>query len=169
MFKQDIDNIKQVNNKITFIYHGNCLAAAKLRNYIKNNIYSYLIDKVTIYENKSHATNEFLASRRFGLLVLNNLNVNDDSVGNLYVVGPKMVMSSDIVGLSFVYDTPIIYLRDKEVIKCKLNISYDCGETHQKWNCTSGTTFSEISPETFQFSFELTGVLSIDQIIDQIP
>lgn len=169
MFKKDIDNIKQVNNKITFLYHGNCLSAAKLRNFIINNIYSYLIDTVTFYENKSHATNEFLASRRFGLLILNNLNVTNDSIGNLHVVGPKMVMSSDIEGLSFVYDTPIIYLRDKEIIKCKLNISYDCGETHKKWNCTSGTTFSEISTECFQFSFDLIGLLTIDQMMDQIP
>lgn len=174
MYKNDITNVLCVNDKVTFSYHGGYQSAANLRNFMKNNIYSYLIDKVTIHQNNSHMSNEHLAAKRFALLVLNNDNVNDHTVGYLHVVGPKMVMASDIQGLSFVHDARIVYLRPGEVLKCDFTVAYDCGQNHQKWNPAAAVTFCDNidnnnKEENYKFSFELVGMLSIDEIMEQIP
>lgn len=167
MYKKDIYNVEQINDKVTFLYQGDYVNAAKLRNFMKNNIYSYLIHKVTFYQNDSHASNESLAATRFGLLVLTN-DVSDNSTGNLHVVGQKMVMASDIDGLTFVHDAPIVYLRAGEVLKCEFSVAYECGERHQKWCPVAATTFYNVH-DGYEFCFELVGMLSLEEIMDQIP
>jgi hypothetical protein len=170
MYKNNITNIVCINDKVTFLYKGDYQSAANLRNFIKNNLYSYLINKVIFYQNDSHASNEHLASTRFGLLILNNKNIIESATGYLHIVGPKLVMAADIKGLSFVHDAPIVYLRVGEVLKCEFSVVYDCGTRHQKWNPAAATTFYFLEEEGgYEFNFELIGMLSVDDIMSQIP
>ena len=46
-------------------------------------------------------------------------------------------------------------------------IKKDCGETHAKWNPVASLKFKKCE-EGFIFSFELTGMLSYEEIMNQL-
>lgn len=156
---------------VDFKYKGTCQDAANLRNQIKYNIHSYLIDKITYHHvnmiQNNTKTLEFL-SLRFGQLILDNHGVNDESVGSLEISGPIMVTANHIKGLTFVHDSPIVYLRKGESLTCDLHVKRDCGKTHEKWNPVSCITFNNEDHDIFHFSFELIGIISVEDMIAQL-
>lgn len=159
-----ITDVKISNDiDVSFIYHTHqCREVALLRKKIMTKIYSYLIDQVTFNQIPKYITPEKLAIR-FGLLI----PLQEDKIGHLDVKGPKMVYCSDIEGMSFKYNMPIIYLDENETLKCTLKLKKDCGETHAKWNPVASLKFKECE-EGFIFSFELTGMLSYEEIMNQL-
>lgn len=149
---------------VNFLFKGTAQEAANLRKKLMTNIYNYAIDKIIYYENTSSTNPEKLALR-FGLLIIDQDFTND--VGKLEVTGPKMIMSDDIKGIKTIYNMPIIYLDDKEVLKCDFILAKNCGSVHQKYNPVSAITFVK-QDNDFKFSLELTGVLTFDQICAQL-
>jgi hypothetical protein len=164
MFSHNIYNIEQIGNKITFLFKGSCQDAATCRQHIKNKTESYMIDQVTFFTNQSCHTEEDLA-KRFGLLVPDQ---SDEMTGTLNITGPKLVMCSDIKKLSFIYDMPLVYLKENEQLHCQLTMKKGCGDMHQKWNPVSAITFCEIEYNVFKFNFELIGLLSWEDILKQL-
>ena len=149
---------------VNFLFKGTPQEAATLRKNLMTNIYNYAIDKIIYYENTSGTNPEKLALR-FGLLIIDQNFTNE--VGKLDVTGPKMIMSDDIQGIKTIYNMPIIYLDDKEVLKCDFILAKNCGKEHQKYNPVSAVTFIK-QDNDFKFSLELTGVLTFDQICAQL-
>jgi DNA-directed RNA polymerase alpha subunit len=162
--KDKISNVTQTDKYISFTFNGNCREAAELRRQIKNNIYFYLINKVVFYKNTSTTPEEFLATR-LGLLIP-QMN-NNIFKGHVNVTGPKMVRCSDISNLQFIYDMPIIYLREEEQLVCDVIMEKDCGKTHQKWNPVAGLTFCK-AEVGFTFTCELLGCVSFEEILEQL-
>jgi hypothetical protein len=167
------NNIYDVNVNgayVDFLYKGTCQEAANLRNYIKYNVFSYLIHKITFYDTNKHVSNktlEFL-SLRFGQLILDNNDVNDESMGKLNVSGPLMVTANHIDGLKFVHDSPIIYLNNNESLACDLYVEKNCGKMNEKWNPVSCITFTDYDQDIYKFTFELIGIISMDDILNQL-
>lgn len=171
-YKENIYNLEQNDNDITFLFKGTDQTAANLRNFIKNEIYSYCIDQVIFFNCPSSYTEECLALR-LGLLVPNNLLCRDDTVGIINIKGPKMVMTSDIQNLNIIHQMPICFLNENEELHCHLKVKRANGKTYQKWNPVSGITFKNVNfknnnNDVYQFKFSLIGLLSIDDIMSQL-
>ena len=107
-------------------------------------------------------------SLRIGQLVLNNDGVNDDSKGTLNITGPIMVTANHIQGLSFVYDSPIVYLNTGQTLTCDLYVEKNCAKVNEKWNPVSCITFSNDDLDIFNFHFELVGMIDMDGILEQL-
>lgn len=165
--KNNIYDVAINNYEVEFLYRGTCQEAANLRNFIREKIYFYLIHRVIFYKNTSNKNFEFLSSR-FGQLVLDNANIKNDDVGTLNVTGPLMVTANHIKGLTFVYDSPIVYLKEGEVLECNLEIDKNCGATHKKWNPVACITFTDYDKDVFKFKFELIGSITMDDIMQQL-
>lgn len=167
--KNNIYNVNVDGTYVDFLYKGTCQEASNLRNYIKYDIYSYLVHKITYVNlNKNNIkTLEFL-SLRFGQLILDNNGVNDESKGRLEVVGPLMVTANNISGLTFVHDSPLVYLSKGESLTCDLYVEKNCGRVSEKWNPVSCITFDEYDRDIFHFSFELIGCISMDDMLIQL-
>lgn len=163
MYQDYIYDIKQEGQKVSFLFKGSCQDAALCRQHIRNKIYSYMIDQVTFFTNTSQHTEEDLA-KRFGLLIPHQ----QESKGVLKIKGPKMVMCHDIEGITFVYNMPLVYLKEKEELYCHLLLKKGCGDMHQKWNPVAGITFCDVDFNIYQFSFELIGSLTWDDIKNQL-
>lgn len=168
-YKEHIYNLTQQDDYITFLYKGTDQTAANLRHYIKNNIKSYCIDEVKFINLKCHDFTEECLALRFGLLVPDNTTCDDDTIGILNIKGPQMVMTSHIYNLNIKHDMPICYLKENEELHCELKVKKCCGELHQKWNPVAGITFKDISYGIYQFTFSLIGLLTIDDIMSQLP
>jgi hypothetical protein len=162
-FKNFIKNIIVDDIDVSFIYESkNCLDAALLRKTLMTKIECYTINHVTFNEIPDRYTPEKL-SGKFGLLIPHQVDV----IGYLDVKGPKMVKCSDVTNMTFVYDMPLIYLDDNESLKCSFVLKKDIGETHGKWNPVASIKFKE-HEEGFIFTFELTGLLTMDEIMKQL-
>lgn len=148
---------------VSFLFDGTTQEAATLRKKLQTKIYNYAIDKVIFYENSSGETEELLALK-FGLLIINQSFITE---GKLNIKGPKMVMANEITEIKSVHNMPIIYLRDKEILKCDFLLDKKCGSDHQKYNPVAGIRFVK-HEKGFKFDLELTGVLTFDQIIEQL-
>ncbi len=160
---KDIKNIIIDDINVSFFFGGTAQEAATLRKNIQTNIYNYAIDQVVFYENTSGETEEMLAIR-FGLLVIDQ---DDVKRGKLDMKGPVMVMTNDITEIKSVQNMPIIYLRQDEVLKCDFLLEKKCGKEHQKYNPVAAIRFVK-DENGFKFDLELTGVLSFDQILNQL-
>lgn len=167
-FKKNIYDIEEHDNYINFKFKGTCKNAAALRQYIKDEIKSYCVDKVVFYINTSTYTNEFI-SNRLGLTIPNNLKCDDTTIGVLNINESKMVTCNDIQGIEFIYNMDLFYLRPNEHVVLQLLCNKGCGKMHQKWNPVSSITFSDISHNLYKFSFKLIGLLSLQNILDQLP
>ena len=167
-YKDNIYNLTKEGDFITFLFKGNDQTAAHLRNFIKNKIYSYCINEVKFIDLQCKDYKEECLALRFGLLVPDNTNCDDHTVGILNIKGPTMVMSNDIKNLKIVYNTPLCYLRENEYLHCELRLKKGCGELNQKWNPVCGITFKDISYGVYQFTFNLIGLLTIDDIMLQL-
>lgn len=162
-----ITNIQQNDIDVSFIYNTKSAKdCAILRKKICTEVYSYTINKVIFNMNTSNIKNEHI-SNRLGLLIPDNNNLNNFE-GELYVKGPKMVMSDDIQNISFIYNMPLFYLDENEIIHCHVILEKDCGLAHAKWNPVVNITFTQINNQQFQFKFELNGLLTLENILNQI-
>jgi hypothetical protein len=159
-----ITNIEINNIDVSFIYNtNNCKDAALLRKKIMTQIQCYTIDQVTYQAIPNLFTPEKLALR-FGLLIpIFDENVN----GYIDIKGPKLVTCEDVTGIKFVHNMPIIYLDEDDTLKCTLTMKKDCGATHAKWNPVSNIRFQQ-HDKGFIFNLELTGLLSFDEILNQL-
>jgi hypothetical protein len=161
-----MDRIKNVvvnDIDVSFIYQtADCKEAALLRKKLMTGVYSYTIDQVS-YEALPDIFNPEKLSLRLGQLIPKQL----DSVGYIDVKGPKMITCEDIQGIEFVYNMPLIYIDKDEELKCKIMMKKDCGATHAKWNPVVAIKYVE-HEEGFLFSFELTGLLTVDELLAQL-
>ncbi len=153
-------NIQINEDQVSFSFNGTRKEAAILRSKLQTEIYNYAIEKVIFYENTSREKEEKLALR-FGLLIIDQ---NCIDKGTLDVKGPKMVMSNDIVGIKTLHNMPIIYLRENETLKCDFILDKNCGKYHQKYNPVYCVRFND----DLDFNLGLTGVLTFEQIIEQL-
>jgi len=147
---------------ISFIFNGICKDACLLRKKLMTDIECYTINEV-IYQSIPTRFNPEKYALRFGLLIPKQI----DNIGYINIKGPKMVKCEDIKGIDFVYNIPILYLDEGEELKCCLKMKKDCGKTHAKWNPVSNIRFQEHS-KGFLFTFELTGLLTWDEIYMQL-
>lgn len=148
---------------VSFIYQTNNIAeAALLRKNLMTKLQCYTIDKITYQKIPTNFTPEKL-SGRFGLLIPKQI----DTIGYIDVKGPKMVKCKDITNMSFAYNMPLLYLDEHEELKCNLVLKKCCGEVHAKWNSVVACKFT-LHDDGFLFKFELTGLLTMDEIIEQM-
>lgn len=161
--KMKMTNIEINNIDVSFIYKtDSCKEAALLRKKIMSQMQCYTIHQVTYQAIPDRFTPEKLALR-FGLLIPKQEN----EIGYIDVKGPKLVTCEDVTGISFVHNMPIIYLDEDDHLKCTLHLKRDCGATHAKWNPVSNIRFQE-HDEGFIFHLELTGLLTFDEILEQL-
>jgi hypothetical protein len=163
--KDNIKDIEQNDSHIQFTFLGTSQEAAQLRNTIKDKLQTYCIHHVVYYRFKSIHRQEELASR-LGLLV--PYCIQQELTGTLNVKGPRWVTTNDIQGIPFEHKTPLTFLKENEEIDCQLIVKKGCGQMHQKWNPVSGITFKDLAFNQFQFSFDLIGLLTWEQMLEQL-
>lgn len=156
-------DIQVQGDQVNFLFKGTCQEAASLKKKLQSQIYNYCIDRVIFYTNTSKETEEMLALR-FGLLVLNQDYIVK---GKLDVTGPKMVMSNDMMEIKTIHNTPIVYLRKDEVLKCEFILDKKSGKDHQKYNVVYAIRFVK-QDDDFKFYLGLTGAVSFEQIMAQL-
>lgn len=168
-YKDNIYNLTQEHQFITFLFRGTDQTAAHLRQFIKNKVHSYCIHEVIFLTKNSKDFTEEHLTLRLNLLVPDNATCDETTMGTINVKGPYMVTTNDINNLKIVQHMPLCYLKESEELYCHLKVKKGCGDDHQKWNPVSGITFKEISYGVYQFSFELIGLITIDEMMMQIP
>lgn len=156
-------DIHQQEDTVMFKFKGTHLEAAQLRKKFMTQLSSYAIHKVTFLKNKTAFTYEDLAYR-FGLLIVDYAS---DKIGSLNFKGPGMLYCHHIKGITFIHDSPITYLNENEHLKCDLFVEEGTGKQHGKWNPVAAIRFMEVD-NYFQFKFELTGQLPLDEMIKQL-
>ncbi|HSW76917.1 MAG TPA: hypothetical protein VLG50_07715 [Candidatus Saccharimonadales bacterium] len=161
----DRSSMIQHDDYVSFIFNGTEKQAAQHRQQFMTQLECHAIHRVHFIKNTTQFTNEHI-SHRLAFLVIDN---NQHSIGRLYLNGPTMVISQHITGLQCKYDNvPLFYLDEGEEIHCELETERGTGHRHQKWNAVAAITYNNIDTNRWQFEFELTGRLTLDEILQQI-
>ena len=160
----DIHSISIEGEQVTFLFRGDSKAAAQLRDKIMNDIKFKLIDEVVFNKNTSNLNNEKIA-HRLGLLVVKDT----DNIGILNIKGPKKVKAKHIKGLDVVHpDALLLQLTKDEELNCNLIVKEGSGRIHKKWNPVYAITFEKNKEGEYLFTLGLIGVLTFDQILEQL-
>ena len=148
-----------------------------LRRSIMGHVRSFAIEYVTFYENSSVRDDEILALR-LGLVPIHQVSIAHDDIkyddsrgikvifGNIDVFGPKIVTTSDIMGFTFLTETPIVTLLKDQRLSCDLIATEGYGDMHAKWRPCGPISITE-SKDTFKLKFKGIGILSGDEILKQ--
>lgn len=133
--------------------------------------YSFYIDHVSISENNSHYSNNEISQ------IISNLLIDNDNPGeqienennvllSLTFTGNKTIKTSDISEVNFIGDFELFTLDLEESIK--LEISIVSNPTHAKWIPVVIAPTVIATPDAIKFTFIPTGVLSYQNILQQV-
>jgi len=162
---ETVDNFTRVVLDNTNLSTVNLLRAA-----ILSEVPTWAIDIVIFDQNISAREDELLAFRLGQLVIDNDDFIPDSDKEHMVYVkwkGPMHVTTDDLVGLPFRKKTPIISLREGDIISMTCIVKKDVGNTHPKWKSVSVVSFDENdSDDSFTLTFEDIGMLSPKAIFE---
>lgn len=160
-------DISNRNLDLRFLFLTNDIKEAnKLRRIFLNEIETFAIEYVSFYENISSRYDEIIALRLAQLVIDHNkIDFTLEKLeGNLEKEGPSIVKSSDIKGIPFTYETPILELASNEKISCFMIAKKGRSKTHVKWRPVANVSFTQ-EEKGFRFYIRLLGMLEPETLI----
>jgi len=144
-----------------------------LRRAIMSEIDTYAIDIVIFNKNTSARHDEIIALRLGQLVIDHTIFVSPKENEHNFktrinITGPKWFTSSDIPGLPFKYETPIMQLRDNETIDCYVIVKKGQGKIHAKWKPISIISIMDLDQgKRHNITFKSIGMMPGREILQK--
>lgn len=172
-----VSKIKESGDTLTFtLSNTNCSIANAIRRVLIAEITTWAFDKITVEENFTPFSDEYL-SHRVGLIPINNELVNEDSPKEFFLDakgskdGLRKVYSQEITPKNFVFPGIVVAelkgMQDKqEHLKMKMTINQGSHMGNDaKYSAVTVATYDQVNSTTFDFEVENRGVMQLNTLI----